>query len=292
MFLIEKMELYPFSANELHIAEYLLEERYHIENKTSADIAKETYSSKSALTRFAQKLDYKGWVDFKKAFLSELAYIDKHNSNIDANYPFSAKDDFLSIAHKIANLEKEAIDDTLSLVEQTSLSKAVSIIDRAETVHVFAASNNLLNAQEFSHNLSRIQKDVRIHQLQGEHLFKAFLAKKESCALIISYSGETVSLKHTCRILKRQQIPIIALTSISDNAIAQSADCRLYLATREKLYSKIGTFSTDRAITYLLDLLYSCIFSLNYQHNADLRKRAARFIEFERTSSSQILHED
>ncbi|MEX2783951.1 MurR/RpiR family transcriptional regulator [Streptococcus sp. H49] len=291
MFLIEKMELYPFSANESHIAEYLLKERYNIENKTSADIAKDTYSSKSALTRFAQKLDYKGWVDFKKAFLNELTYMDKQNAAVDANYPFSAKDDFFSIAHKIANLEKEVTDETLSLLDHSSLSRAVEIIDSAETVHIFAASNNLLNAQEFSHNLSRIQKDVRIHQLQGEHLFKAFLAKKESCALIISYSGETVSLKHVCRILKRQQIPIIALTSISDNTIAQSADCQLYLATREKLYSKIGTFSTDRSIAYLLDLLYACLFSLDYQHNADLRRNAARFIEFERTSSSQVLHE-
>ncbi|BAH81904.1 phosphosugar-binding transcriptionalregulator [Streptococcus dysgalactiae subsp. equisimilis] len=140
--------------------------------------------------------------------------------------------------------------------------------------------------------MSRIQKDVRIHQLQGETIFNAYLAKKNSCAIVISYSGETTNLLKAMKLLQAQAVPIILMTSIGDNASIPMAQQVLRLATREKLYSKIGTFSTDTSITYLLECLYSGVFAKNYQENLNLRKQASKMIEFERTSSSQILREE
>lgn len=54
-------------------------------------------------------------------------------------------------------------------------------------------------------------------------------------------------------IFEGEQIPIIAITNIGNNTTARLADCVLRICTREKLYSKIATFSTDSAIVYLLD---------------------------------------
>ena len=94
------------------------------------------------------------------------------------------------------------------------------------------------------------------------------------------------------RLLKRQGVPSILLTSIGDNSSTPLAIHVLRLATREKLYSKIGTFSTDTSITFLLECLYAGVFAKNYERNLDVRKNASRFIEFERTSSSEILKEE
>lgn len=284
MFLIEKMEIFPFSTNERHIVNYLLSEKQSIEGMSTADIAKATYSSKSALVRIAKKLDFSGWVDFKKAFLTELYYLDKLNQSVDANLPFSKQDNLITIANRIAKLKQEAILDTVSLLDNATL-------EQAKSIHIFAASNNLLNAQEFQHNMKRIQKDVHVHQLHGEILFDAYLVPKESCALVISYSGETLSLQRVMKLLRRHHIPIILLTSLGENKSTNLTNCILRLATREKLYSKIGTFSTDASITYLLDLLYSGVFAQNYENRLALRIHASQLIEFERTSSSKILNE-
>lgn len=284
MFLIEKMEIFPFSTNERHIVNYLLSEKQSIEGMSTADIAKATYSSKSALVRIAKKLDFSGWVDFKKTFLTELYYLDKLTQSVDANLPFSKQDNLITIANRIAKLKQEAILDTVSLLDNATL-------EQAKSIHIFAASNNLLNAQEFQHNMKRIQKDVHVHQLHGEILFDAYLVPKESCALVISYSGETLSLQRVMKLLRRHHIPIILLTSLGENKSTNLTNCILRLATREKLYSKIGTFSTDASITYLLDLLYSGVFAQNYENRLALRIHASQLIEFERTSSSKILNE-
>ncbi|QZT30475.1 SIS domain-containing protein [Streptococcus suis] len=184
------------------------------------------------------------------------------------------------------------VDDTSSLLEVRDLNHAIRLLQPAQTIHIFAASNNLLNAQEFAHNMSRIQKDVRVHQLQGEIHFNAYLAQENSCAIIISYSGGTKSLIRVANILRSKKIPIIALTSLGDNPISQLADVTLRLATKERLYSKIGTYSTDTSITYLLDVLYSCIFAKDYQDNLTLRQVSSQFIESERFTDSSILQEE
>ena len=97
------------------------------------------------------------------------------------------------------------------------LQKAVQIIRKASSIYVFAVSNNGLISQEFAHNMSRIQKKVTICHLQGELVYSAMNAKPHSCAIIVSYSGETPILSRVIQALKANGIPIIALTNIGEN---------------------------------------------------------------------------
>ena len=259
---------------------------------TTKEIAEATYTSPSTLVRIAHKMNFSGWSDLKEAFLKEEEYLQKHFSEINANLPFQRNDTIMSIASKIAALEKESIDDTLSLITHDDLQKAIQIIRKSSYTSLFAVSNNLLITQEFQHNMSRIKKRVDICLLQGETIFKARLADPSSCAIIVSYSGETSILNETIQYLKANNIPIIAITNIGDNSTARLADCVLRICTREKLYSKIATFSTDSAIVYLLDVLYSCIFALDYDANLQLRISTSKMIEAGRSSTVDIIKEE
>ena len=114
----------------------------------------------------------------------------------------------------------------------------------------------------------------------------------EACAIIVSYSGETPILVRVMKVLKAKSIPVIVITNIGENSLTKEADCILRITTREKLYSKIATFSTDMSITYLLDVLYSCVFALNYEQNVKTKTAISRAIETGRVSSLDILKED
>lgn len=110
--------------------------------------------------------------------------------------------------------------------------------------------------------------------------------------LLISYSGVTESLLRIAKLIRNKGIPILLLTSVGDNPLTKLANCTLRLATRERLYSKIGTFSTDTSISYLLNILYSCLFAQDYENNLALRKIASQMIETERKATSIILSEE
>ena len=291
MLLQERLETQPFTTSEKQVVDYLLEQQRNIQNKTTAEIAAATFSSKSTLVRIAKKLNYSGWTALKADFLNELDYLEKSVSCIDANYPFTKRDSLMTIANKIARLEIESIEDTLSLITHDDLRKVVDMIAKSSEINIFAASNNLLVAQEFSHQMSRIKREVKIHSIQGEILFNAYLAKQDSCGLIITYSGETGSLNQVAKLLVEKNIPVITITSMGENTTARYADAILRLCTREKLYSKISTYSTDAAINYLLNVIYSCVFALDYDANVALKIASSKKIENDRFSDSEILRE-
>ena len=114
-----------------------------------------------------------------------------------------------------------------------------------------------------------------VGSLQGEVAYAAWLAKPSTGTLINSYSGETTNLVKAAKILKEHQIPTVLITNIGENSLLPMADCVLHICTREKLYSKIASFSTDASIEYLLDVLYSCIFRLDYDESPQMKIRSA-----------------
>lgn len=291
MFLVEKLELTSFSPSEEKVVNFICQQKEAISDMTSTAIAKETYTSKSTLVRIAKKLGFSGWTAFKQAFLEEQAYLVVNADAQNANLPFQKTDNNLVLAGKIASLKKDAINETLTLLNNKDLNQAMSLFAKASTIHVFAASNNIHNGREFAHNMKRIQKDVQIHDLHGEVLFDALLAKENSCALIICYSGGTMSLVKIAETLKAKKIPIISLTSLGENPINLLSDVTLRLSTKEKLYSKIGTYATDASITFLLDVLYSIYFRQDYDKNLAFRHKTSEIIETERISYTKYIEE-
>ena len=292
MLIRERLERCDFSNSKKAIIDFILDKKTAIKDMTTKDIANATYTSPSTLIRIAHKMNFNGWNELKEAYLKEEDYLQSHFCNVDANYPFQNNDTIMSISSKIATLKKESIDDTLSLITHDDLQKAIQIIRKASSVQLFAVSNNLYISQEFKHNMNRIRKRVDICSTQGELVYTACTCDPKSCALVISYSGETPILKRTVLALKAQNIPVIAVTNIGDNTVARLSDCVLRICTREKLYSKIATFSTDSAITYLLDVIYSCIFALDYDKNKERKIQTSRMIETGRFSTVDIIKED
>lgn len=292
MLITERMDHIKFSHSEQIIVDYLKKQQLNIESKSTSDIAQETFSSKSTIVKVAKRLNFNGWSDFKKAYLNELSYLSNSNGTIDANYPFEEADNFLTIAKKIALLEQESIQETCSLLNFADLQKAIQLFKQSKSIHLFAVSNNLLIAEEFRYNMERIRKTVRVHSRQGEGNYVATLMEPDECALVISYSGETETLMRVVNLLKARKIPIVLITSIGENSMSSVADCVLRISSRERLYSKIATFANDASITYVLDILYSCMFKQDYKNNIELRKETSRVFEIGRNSNVNFLKEN
>ena len=141
--------------------------------------------------------------------------------------------------------------------------------------------------------MARIGKKTELCQLQGEIVWTAYMAERTSCAVVISYSGETPILIRAAQVLKKHKVPIILITNIGESSLSRMADCVLPICTREKQYSKIATFTTDSSIAYVLDVLYSCLFALDYEKNLQLKIDAAREIEQGRGQTTvEIIREE
>ena len=263
MLLQEQMKQDIFSYNEKTIINFILEKQEQIKDYSTKMIGDETYTAPSTIIRIAHKLGFQGWSDFKEAFLDEVIYLNNNFQEIDPNFPFTNQDTMMQIAHKITQLHIESAKDTASLIQHDTLQKALRIMAKADVIKVFAGANLNFIGEEFVFKLNRIHKRAYIEPVQDNQFQDAIMTTSNECAICLSYSGETPTLLKTAQYLKENNVPIIAITSLGKNRLSDLADVSLNISTREKSFSKIAGFTSWESMNIVLNILYSCLFSLN-----------------------------
>lgn len=284
MLLIERLKHTSFSDAEQSLVNYLIDHPEDLQDMTTQKIANLTHTNPTSLIRVAKKMGFTGWLDLKEAYLEEWQYLNSHFTAIDANLPYDQADHLVSIAHKISTLQQNTIQDTLSLIDSKDLEYAQKLLLNADEIKIFASQTNALIAQDFVTKMRRINKKVIISSTYDYSTYEAFNSDNRTCALIISYTGEDGFFIKCMETLKKQGASTVSLTSIGDNPIATHSDCSLKITTREKLYSKIGNFTSTTSIIYLLNLLYSIVFTANYETNLNHLIQIGRSTDIRKTN--------
>lgn len=287
----DKMKKVKLTKVENDIAHFLLEHQEALSSLTIRGIAKNTYASSSAVIRLAHKLGFEGYNDLKKQLLSEIEYLNSNFGNIDANIPFNADDNIMSVANIIKEVMIESANDTLSLIKDDSLKMAVSIMEKSKHIYIFGFGAFVPIAVNFQMKMSRIKKHVVVQSLVGEENYQADMLGEDDCAIIISYSGENHNLLNVVSLLKENNVPVIAITSIGENSLSTCVNCTLCMSTREKLFSKIANYSSEYSVALIFDILYSCYFKLNYKNNLDYKIKHSKKVEITHFSSNEIIKE-
>jgi len=275
--LIHKIEKTHFSESESIIIDYLLKKGEEIKDMTISQISQQTYTSPSLLIRISKKLGYNGFNEFKAAYIKELEYM-YAKREIDASIPFTINDNMMTIAHNIIQLEKETLDDTLSLLNHDDLQKALQLLRICDEIDIYGVSSNVYLAETFKQNMNRIQKRVNLCYTTGSTQVQAIMSTPKKCAILISYSGRTPFIIDVAKKLREKKTPIIALTNIAENELSSLADITLRISSRELINTKIGDFASTQSVKSLLDILYSCLFSLDYKKNLDYRIQVGKEI--------------
>jgi len=286
MLLAEKMKQTDFSNAESALVEFILDKGTAIEPLTIKEIAEANFVHPSTLIRVAKKLGYKGWLELRTEFLAEQTYLQTYFDDVDANFPFQSNDGLMTIANKIASLERTTIDDTLSLLNHDDLQKAKQLLLNARQIKIFGSNANLLISQDFALKMRRIKKNVVTSQTMGEDAYEAFNSQEKTCCILISYTGENNFILQIAKILKKRNVPFIALTSIGENTLASLSQAVLRMTTRERLYTKIANFTINSSICYLLDVLYSVVFAEEYQKNLNHLIEISELVDKRKTSSA------
>lgn len=292
MFLTHRIEeIVANSTDTRHaIGAFALQERMHLSDYTIADIARETFSSKASVTRFAKALGYPGWREFIRDFMAEVRYETNHDAIVDMNYPFNEGDTQETIVNAIADVRFEAIADTMRALNRGMLELGVRYLQRAQNVWVFGISPNDYLGSLFCRKLLSVGKTAQVVR-SGEYGLVARSLGPNDCALIISYSGNNPHidpLRHLQE-LNGRRVPVIALTSEGDTYLRRHARCVLTISSREALYAKISTFATEASTSYLLDLLFACYFARSYQRNLERKLAGGKVLEKGRQGAAETV---
>ena len=241
MYLIHRIEevAATYDDSRRALAEYVLREHTRLPELTIADVARETYTSKASVTRFAKALGFEGWREFLREFVREGAFERQHAADVDVNFPFAAQDSDGRILENIGNLMAESVAATYAQLDRGMLAMAVRHLQRAERVWVFGRTPNHYYGESFC----RIEEDVR-----GKDVFIV----QSTCRpvndslmeLLVDFQPRAAHRAHE----RRQQLPAQDHPVRAHHRLARAT----VLKDRQLLNGGVGELSPERPVLLLL----------------------------------------
>lgn len=284
MLILHQIEKTHFSPSEKEIINYVLTHSDQLDDLSIQAIAEATYTSAPIVIRAAKKLGLSGWNDLKKQLKKEIEYL-YANNEIDASIPFVITDTFTNISKYIAKLETETIADTMSLLSHDLIYSAMSLLGRKKVIDIYSDLRNQFLVQDFASKLRVIDYQVNTSCLGNDDYYVIAKSNEEHVAIVVAYSLDYPRIIEVLNRLKEKQQKVVLITSLDNAEMDDVADCVLTLSSREMRYTKIGEFSSTTSLKLILDILYSCLFSLNYETN--LNKRITLYKEIDETQGSE-----
>lgn len=269
---VEELSMHYGSGSRKAIGTFILQEQRNLHKYSLQEIAEKTYTSKAAIVRFAKELGFSGWREFLKTFVEEQNYQDTHYTDVDPNFPFGSDSSRSDIINLICSLQVESLLDTADLLDHAPLEEIVTLLKSCKRVAVFGLNPNLSLAEIFKRKMLTIGRQIETPTLGDIGLLASTLTS-EDCAVVISYSGNNIAHTTVSILpqLEKKEVPIVALTSEGDNILRRKAKYTLTISSRERLYNKISTFSTETSILYILNVIFSCYFLQDYDRNLEYK---------------------
>ena len=251
----------------MQAVQYVLEHTEEVLNASIYTVAEKTNTSTPTIVRLCKKCGLKGFKEFKIALARDLEFQLNTIRSVDVNIPFESKDPDLVISKKIAHLSSETILSTQQLMTTSKLNYAVKLINNAENLFGIGVSDTYLRLKDFQLKLLRINVYLKMIDLQAEQYHLAKNTGKNDVAIIISNSGKTAEIVNDAKEFYMNKTPIIAITGNPKSPLANYASVLFELPRQEDEKFKVSNFSSQLAIEYILNVLYSCIFNSNFDEN-------------------------
>lgn len=280
--LLDKLkEKENFSEIEQAIIDYILKNKQKISTMSIRELAKATYTSPATIVRLCQKVDMEGYLQFRIELNSEIREAIKFSHDISENLPFQKEDTLDSIAHNLANISIRGIQESLAMFDYPQLEKIISALQSCKYIDIYGEGSSLLCACEFKSKMNRLGKPVFMEESFSAQKYQAANSEIDHIAILISHSGERDSIIKIAKILKQKKIITIAITSKKENAIQTLAKYHLYTGSNEnqELLGKLETFSSHIATAYVLNCLYSFLYTKNYNQNLKRTQRNEKLFE-------------
>lgn len=267
------------TPTETQLAQYILENKEQVQKLSIQELSEKTFVSKSAIHRLCKKIGMNGFNELKVKLIQGIVEESKGGNQIDVNFPFASNDTQGIIAQKLLKLYEASIKDTYNSIDVEELSRSVTLLHHAEIIDIYTHAHNINVAENFQDKMRSIGRMVNCPKSFYDQRCTATASKKNHVAIILSYSGKATFLPPIVEILYKKGIEIIWVGRIGRNVVPNYIKYHLYISDRENLRNRISQFSSHIAMQYMLDVIFSCIFKMDYERNIDYIQEVSGLVD-------------
>ena len=272
------------SNAEKKVADYFLENMENVFNLPIADLAQEAGVSKVAWVRFCKDIGYDGLKGLKKALFAQM----REKTDETVADPFSDVRDIVSTKALIEGIKLNslrAIQDTAEILDPDSLESAAKAILQARSVRIFGVGASGMVGNDLHSKLMRINKNSYFATDHHTQLTYAASMTDQDVAVLISMSGTTSEVLEILSLIRKSNVPSIALTKYSKTPLAQNADMVLYISSPE-ITMRSGATSSRLAQLMVIDALFTAVAHMDYDAIAVNLEKSHESILSHRVSGS------
>lgn len=268
MSLIDNLnQLTGTTAAEQRIAEYIQQNLTTIPTTTTEQMAAETYTSHSAIVRFAQKLGYSGFGELKAAAASLAEQQAPDFATTDAGLPFRATDPLAAIADSIANYTSRSVADARKRLDLDGIQQAAQVLLNKRRIFIFAQGDAQLQARSFQRELVKLNRFAVPALDYADAARVATNLDMHDVAVFFMDTAQAGEFTRVLRYLHDRQITTILLANHPQEAVSALADVTVNTDRSTREQPQGGTFATQAVVAYTLDTLFAAMYAYEFTEN-------------------------
>ena len=261
-------QYHSLTRSNRKLADYILANIHDSQYMSISSLAEKSGVSEATITRFCKSLGLSGYNNLKLA-LAKATYITDMGDPSDDPINITSQDTLGSIFHKLYDSNVISLNETMELLDETEISRAVDLLSDADRVFCFGQGGSMVMAMEAWARFSTATS--RFVHIEDSHMqvMSIALAAERDVILFFSYSGSTKDMEDIMRIAKERHVSIILITHFPNSRATAYADVVLLCGYNE---SPLQSGSVAAKIGQLF--IIECLFYVFCKRNPEVYSKA------------------
>ncbi|OYX65777.1 MAG: transcriptional regulator [Sphingomonadales bacterium 32-64-17] len=258
------------------IARFILERPEDVVGMSVTELAEATEVSEGSVINFCRSIGLSGFQQMKLSLAQETVQpVQFIHEDLDR------EDDVETICRKVFHSGMQALRDTLSVLDPTSLMRAVEVVRAAKRVEVYGIGSSAPIAEDTQYRMLRIGLDVRAVTDSHVQAISASRCDPDVAVLTISHSGATHETVAATRLAKEAGAKTIVITNFARSPIQAHADVLLFTMARETRF-RTEAMTSRIAQLCVVDALIAALALADYDRSTETLKQTFDVLSIKR----------
>ena len=262
--------------SEAKLASFIMEHPTEAINTTAIELGEKSSTSGAAVIRLCKSLGLKGFHDLKLRVAGHL-----QKSQEDVGYrDISPMEEYEKVIDKMTNNSINALRETREFLQKEELTKAVEALSTATNIHFYGVGASSIIALDAQQKFLRINRNATAFTDMHIVAVQVANAQPNDVVVGISFSGESLEVIKILELAKKQGATTISLTRFGSSPVSDRADIKLFTTPSKEALFRSGATSSRLAQLHVIDILYMCLATQNYESTIKYIDQTREAIEF------------
>ncbi|HEX3468366.1 MAG TPA: MurR/RpiR family transcriptional regulator [Candidatus Elarobacter sp.] len=254
-------------AAEQRVADFILKHPDELIYLTVTELAERTNTSESTVVRLCQKIGYKGYQEFKIVLARDLV-----GPATEIYAAIEPGDDLATVKAKVFQANGQALRDTLEVLDDAQLQRAVDAIAGARRVEIYGVGGSGPLALDAYHKFLKVGLSA-VALSDGDLMaMSSSLLGPEDVALGISHTGASRDVTDALARARARGATTICITHRPSSPITKVSDIVLVTAAQQTAFRSEASSSRIAQLT-IIDTIYVGVGNKNPERSLQMIER-------------------